>query len=154
MNFYKYHGEEGHMINQCEGFCNKVIQMMIQGILQIERGMDREVSMMDAFYKNKEVYRRQFTAYKLPKLILYKPTVAHKGNYSAIPYNYRYSFQRAHLTPVFQAEVRGLTHSGRCFTLKKLEKQKAKGKEMVDLMEEINKPVTEEETNEFLKLMK
>jgi hypothetical protein len=66
--------------------------MMIQGILQIERGMDREVSMMDAFYKNKEVYRRQFTAYKLPKLILYKPTVAHKGNYSVIPYNYRYSF--------------------------------------------------------------
>jgi hypothetical protein len=33
MNFYKYHGEESHMINQCEGLCDKVIQMMIQGIL-------------------------------------------------------------------------------------------------------------------------
>jgi len=59
------------------------------------------------------------------------------------------------LAPVFQAEVRGLTRSGRCFTLKELEKQnKAKGKEMVDLMEEVNKPITEEETNELLKLIK
>jgi hypothetical protein len=33
MNFYKYHGEESHMINQCEGLCDKVIQMMIRGIL-------------------------------------------------------------------------------------------------------------------------
>lgn len=29
MNFCKYHSEEGHMINQCEGFCDKVIKMMI-----------------------------------------------------------------------------------------------------------------------------
>jgi hypothetical protein len=33
MNFYKYHGEEGHIINQYEGFHNKVIQMMIRWIL-------------------------------------------------------------------------------------------------------------------------
>ena len=48
-----------------------------------------------------------------------------------------------------------LTRSGRCFTPEELEKQrKAKGKEGVDVIEEINKPVTKEETNEFLKLMK
>jgi hypothetical protein len=48
-------------------------------------------------------------------------------------------------TSIFQVEVGGLTRSGRCFTLEKLETQKkAKGKEMVDLTE----------TNEFLKLMK
>ena len=36
-----------------------------------------------------------------------------------------------------------------------LEKQrKAKGKKVVNLSEEVNKPVTEEETNEFLKLLK
>lgn len=36
-----------------------------------------------------------------------------------------------------------------------LEKQrKAKGKKVVNLSEELNKPVTEEETNEFLKLLK
>jgi hypothetical protein len=29
MNFCKYHDEEGHMNNQCEGFRYKVIQMMI-----------------------------------------------------------------------------------------------------------------------------
>jgi hypothetical protein len=41
------------------------------------------------------------------------------------------------------------------FTLEELEKQiKAKGKEMIYLIEEMNKPITEIETNEFLKLMK
>lgn len=41
------------------------------------------------------------------------------------------------------------------FTLEELKKQrKAKGREVVDLLEEVNNPVIEEETNEFLKLMK
>jgi len=40
MNFYKYHDEEGHMNNQCEGFRDKVIQMMIWGILRIKKGMN------------------------------------------------------------------------------------------------------------------
>lgn len=36
-----------------------------------------------------------------------------------------------------------------------LEKQrKAKGKKVVNLSKEVNKPVTEKETNEFLKLLK
>jgi tRNA uridine 5-carbamoylmethylation protein Kti12 len=48
-----------------------------------------------------------------------------------------------------------LTCSGRCFTSKELEKQrKAKGKEVVNVTEKINKLVMEEETNEILKLMK
>jgi hypothetical protein len=47
-------------------------------------------------------------------------------------------------TPIFQADIGGLTRSGRCFTPKELEKQrKTKVKEVVDLSEEINKPVIE-----------
>jgi len=52
MNFYKYHGEEGHIINQY-GFHNKVIQMMIRWILWIEKGMDSKVSMVDVSRKSK-----------------------------------------------------------------------------------------------------
>jgi len=45
--------------------------------------------------------------------------------------------------------------TGVLFTLEELKKQrKAKGREVVDLLEEVNNPVIEEETNEFLKLMK
>jgi hypothetical protein len=55
----------------------------------------------------------------------------------------------------FKQKVGGLTRNGSCFTLKELKKQrKAKGKKVVDLLEEVNNPVIEEETNEFLKLMK
>jgi hypothetical protein len=43
------------MINQCKGFYNKVKQMMIQGILWIEKGTNIEVSMLDESRKNKEV---------------------------------------------------------------------------------------------------
>jgi len=59
--------------------------------------------------------------------------------------------------PLFQTEISGLTRSGRCFTPKELEKQrKTKGKEVIDFNKEleVNKPMTEEETNEFLKVMK
>ena len=60
-------------------------------------------------------------------------------------------------TPFFQVEISGLTWIGRCFMLEELEKQrKVKGKETMDFDNElkVNKLVTEEETNEFLKLMK
>ena len=104
---------------------------------------------------NKEVCRVQFVTGKPPKLVLSKLIVAHEGNYNALPHDYRCSFKSTQQIPIFQAEIGGLTRSGRCFTPEKLEKQrKAKGKEGVDVTEEINKPVTEEETNEFLKLMK
>jgi hypothetical protein len=81
--------------------------------------------------------------------------MAYKGNYDALPHDYGCSFKSTQQLPIFQAEIRGLTRSGRCFTPEELEKQrKAKGKEGVDVAEEINKPITEEETSEFLKLMK
>jgi hypothetical protein len=127
--------------------------MMSRGLLRIEKATGEEVSMMEA--PNKEVCRVQFVTRKPPKLVLSKPVVAHKGNYNALPHDYGCSFKSTQHLPVFQVEIRGLTRSGRCFTPEELEKQrKAKGKEGVDVTEEINKPVTEEETNEFLKLMK
>jgi hypothetical protein len=45
--FCKYHCEEGYMINQCEGFCNKMIQMLIRGTFRIERETGKELSMID-----------------------------------------------------------------------------------------------------------
>jgi hypothetical protein len=85
--------------------------------------------MMDEPRKNKEVCWVQFTANGLPKLILFKPTVSNKGNYNALPHNYGCSFQSTQPELVFQAEVEGLTGSGKCFTSRELEEQmKAKGK--------------------------
>jgi hypothetical protein len=116
------------MINQCKGFYNKVKQMMIQWILWIEKGTDIEVSMLDESRKNKEVCWMQFTISGMPKLVLSKPIVTNKGNYNALTYNYGCSFHSTQPTPVFQAEVGGLTCNGRCFTLEEFEKQrKAKG---------------------------
>jgi hypothetical protein len=75
---------------------------------------------------------------------LSKPKIASNGRYSVLPYNYGYFFQSLQPTPIFQTDIGGLTHSRRCFTPKKLEKQrKTKVKEVVDLSEEINKPVIE-----------
>jgi hypothetical protein len=55
----------------------------------------------------------------------------------------------------FKQKIGGLTRSGRCFTPKELEKQrKTIRKEVVDVIKEINKPITKEETNESLKLIK
>ena len=136
----KHHNIEGHMISQWEGFHKKVMQMMSRGLLLIEKATGEEVFMMEA--PNKEVCRVQFTTGRPPKLVLSKPVVAHKGNYSALPHDYGYSFKSTQQPPVFQAEIRGLTRSGRCFTLEELEKQrKTKGKEGVGVTKEINKPV-------------
>jgi hypothetical protein len=145
---YEHHNIEGHVISQCEGFHKKVMQMMSRGLLRIEKATGKEVSMMET--PNKEVCRVQFVTGKPPKLVLSKPVVAHKGSYNALPHDYACSFKSTQQSPIFQAEIGGLTRSGRCLTLEELEKQrKAKGKEGVDVTEEINKPVTEEETNEF-----
>lgn len=67
--------------------------MIIQGILQIKKGIDREVSIMDVSGKGKEVCQVQFSTNGLPKLILSKPIVTYKGDYSALPHNYGYSFK-------------------------------------------------------------
>jgi len=49
--------------------------------------------MVDESNKNKKkVCRTQFTIGGLPKLVLSKPIMAHKGNYSALSHNYGYSF--------------------------------------------------------------
>jgi hypothetical protein len=71
-----------------------------------------------------------------------------------MPYNYGYASNVRTPLPLFQTEVSGLTRSGRCFTPEEL--RKAKSKEVVDLGKElkVNKLVTEEESNEFLKLIK
>jgi len=74
-----------------------------------------------------------------------------------MPGDYGYTSNIKTLLPLFRTEISGLTRSGHCFTPEELEKQrKAKGKEVLDLDKEleVNKPVIEEETNEFLKLMK
>jgi len=129
--------------------------MLIRGTFRIEGGTGREVFVVDESRKNREVCRVQFTTNGLPKLVLFKPTVSNKGNYNALPYNYRWSFQSMQSAPVFQAEVRVLTRSEKCFTPEELKEQrKANWKEEVDLTKEVNNPVTKDETNEFLKLMK
>ncbi|XP_011008751.1 PREDICTED: uncharacterized protein LOC105114041 [Populus euphratica] len=130
---------------------DRICQMMVDA--KYKEAIDEEVFMMEA--PNKEVCRVQFTTERPPKLILTKPIVAQKGDYNVLPHDYGYSFESTQSPPIFQAEIGGLTRSGRSFTPEELEKQrKAKGKEGVDVAEEINNPVTEEETNEFLKLMK
>jgi len=82
-----------------------------------------------------------------------KPVATHKGDYNVLPHNYKYPFKSTQQPLVFQAEIRGLTSCGRCFTPEKLEKQR-KAKKLVNVSGEINKIITEEDTNEFLKLMK
>lgn len=76
-------------------------------------------------------------------------------NYNVLPHSYEYSFQSSQPTPIFQEKVGGLTRSWRCCISKELEKhRKDRGKEVVNLLEEVNTHVTEEETNKFMKLVK
>ena len=99
------------------------------------------------------VYRVQQTTKGPPRLILVKPSCT-KRNHNAMPYNYGYASNIQTPIPLFQTEISGLTRSGRCFTPEELRKTKVK--EVVDLNKalEVNKPLTEEESNEFLKLIK
>ena len=90
-------------------------------------------------------------------MVLTKPSYANKVDYGAMSGDYGYTSNIETPLPLFQTEISGLTRSGHCFTPEELEKQiKAKGKEVLDLDKEleVNKPVTKEETNELLKLMK
>jgi hypothetical protein len=109
--------------------------------------------MMEGQMEMTGVCRVQQTANGPPRLILVKPSYT-KGNHNAMPYNYGYASNVQAPLPLFQTEISGLTRSGRCFTSEELRKEK--GKEVVDLDKalEVNKPVTEEESNEFLKLIK
>jgi hypothetical protein len=112
-----------------------------------------EIRMMEGQDRLSEVYRIQPTANGPQKLILVKPSYT-KRNHNAMPYNYGYASNVGTPLPLFQTEISGLTRSGRCFTPEEL--KKAKGKEVIDLGKEleVNKPVAEEKSNEFLKLIK
>ncbi|XP_073259781.1 uncharacterized protein [Populus alba] len=149
-DYCEFHGREGHHIENCIEFRKKVAKMMALGELRIEPAEgNHEVSMMEGQDKMSRVYRVQPTANGPPKLILAKPSHT-KGNHNAMPYNYGFAANIQASLPLFQTEISGLTRSGRCFTPEEL--RKAKGKEVVDLDKatEVNKPVTEEELNEFL----
>ena len=123
--------------------------MLTLGELRIEVIEDNRGMMMI------EKCRIQSTTGGFSKLVLAKPSYAREVDYRATPDNYVSTSNIKAL--FFQNEISGLTRSGRCFTPEELEKQrKIKGKEAMSFEKEseINKPVTEEETNEFLKLMK
>ncbi|KAL3570669.1 hypothetical protein D5086_027918 [Populus alba] len=116
-----------------------------------------EVGMIGHQETKMEVCRLQPTVGGPPKLILTKPVCTNSESYGSMPYNYGYSFNIKNPTPIFHPEIGGLTRSGRCFTPEELERQrKAKGKEIVDAFKgmEVNKPISEDESNDFLKLMK
>jgi len=112
-----------------------------------------EVSMIEGQHKLSEVCIVQPTTNGPLKLILTKPSFT-KKDHNTMPYNYGYASNIQAPLSLFQTKISGLTRSGRYFTLEEL--RKAKGKEVVDLDKtlEVNKQVTEEESNEFLKSIK
>ena len=126
------------------------MQMINRGLLWLETITEDKVVVTEM--SDKKVCRVQFIPGELPRLILSKPPTSYKKDYNAMSYNYGHSSQGARQPLIFLPEIGGLTQSDRCFTLEELKKNK--GKDVVDVSEETNKPVTEEETNEFLKLMK
>jgi len=69
-------------------------------------------------------------------------------------YNYGCTSNIKPYVPMFQTKINELIRSGRSFTLKEL--RKAKGKEVADLDKEleVNKPMTKDDSNDFLKLIK
>ncbi|XP_073260913.1 uncharacterized protein [Populus alba] len=153
-NYCEFHRMEGHHIEDCVKFRQKVAKMLLMGELRLETlGGNQEVSMMEGQDKLSEVCRVQPLANGFARLILTKPSFT-KRDHSAMPYNYVCTSNIQAPLPLFYSEVSGLTRSGRCFTPEEL--KKAKGKEMVDLDKEVevNEPVTEKESNEFLKLIK
>jgi hypothetical protein len=156
--YCKYHQQFGHDIDSCEEFHFEVEDMMTLGILRLMKPKEDElVGTMTGCNKKVEVCRYIPTERGPPKMILAKPMNIVGGSYNAQPYNYGYSFHNTSPAPVFHAEIGGLTRSGRCFTPEELENhRKAKGNNMVELAktDEINKPVSDEEANEFLKLMR
>ncbi|XP_061965260.1 uncharacterized protein LOC133689413 [Populus nigra] len=146
------------MIVQSGYLPEEVKRMLTFGMIRIESEEESsEVGMIGRQEKKVEVCRLQPTMGGPPKLILTKPVCTNSGSYGTMPYNYGYSFNIKDPTPIFHTEIGGLTRSGRCFTPEELERQrKAKGKEIVDAFKgmEVNKPISEDESNEFLKLMK
>lgn len=154
-DYCEFQIREGHHIEDCIEFCQKVAKILIMGELRIKamKG-NHEIRMMKCQDNLSEVCKVQPTVNGPPKLILIKPSYANKRDHNAMPYNYSNTSNIQTTVYLFQTEISELTRSGRCFTPKEL--RKAKGKEVVDLDKEleVNKPMTEEESNEFLKLIK
>jgi len=155
--YCKYHQQFEHDTDSCEEFHFEVEDMMTLGILRLMKPKDELVGTMTGCNKKVKVCRYIPPERGPPKIILTKPMNTVGGSYNTQPYNYSYSFHSTSPAPVFHAEIGGLTQSGRCFTPEELENhRKAKGKNMVELAktDEVNKPVSDEEANEFLKLMR
>jgi len=153
-DFCPFHKKKGHHIDECIEFHQKVVRMLTLGELRIEAVKDNEEIEM---IENRGKCRVQSAANGLSKLVLTQPSYANKVDYGAMPGDYGYTSNIETPLSLFRNEISGLTRSGRCFTPEELEKQrKAKGKEVwvLDRELEVNKLVTEEKTNEFLKLMK
>jgi len=152
--FCLFHKKKGHHIDEYIKFHQKVPRMLTLGEPRIEAVKDNEEIKM---LENQGKCRFQSIANGLLKLVLTKPSYANKVDYGVMLGDYGYTSNIITPLPLFRIEISGLTRSGRYFTPKELEKQrKAKGKEVLELDKEfeVNKPLTEEETNKFLKLMK
>jgi hypothetical protein len=106
-DYCEFHEREGHHIEDCIEFREKVVKMMIMGELRIEpMEGSREVSMMEGQDKMSGVCRVQPTANRLSKLILAKPSYT-KGNHNAMPYNYGYAANIQAPLPLFQTKISG-----------------------------------------------
>lgn len=94
--------------------------------------------------KKAEFYRYQATMEEPLKMILTRSFYTNNRNYNALPYNYGYPFHVDNLTLFFILRQKGLTQNERCFTPKKLQRQrKAKWQDIVELVQndKINKQV-------------
>ena len=105
--------------------------MMTVGVLiLVAPKKNNLVGMVSGFNKKIEVCRYQPTKGRTPKMILTKFANTASESYKTLPHNYGYSFHMMSLAPVFHAKIRGLTRSGRCFTLEELEDHRnAKGRD-------------------------
>jgi len=87
-DYCEFHGRDGHHIEDCIEFCEKIAKMLKMGELRIEPMESRgEVSMMEGQDEMTRVCRVQQTANGPPRLILAKPSCT-KGNHNAMPNNY------------------------------------------------------------------
>ncbi|XP_034932830.1 uncharacterized protein [Populus alba] len=117
-NFCPLHKKEGHHIDECMEFHQKVARMLTLGELRIENISDNEeVEMI-------EKCRIQLIANGRSKLVLTRPSYASKVDYGAMPGDYGYTSNIEAPLPLFQTEISGLTRSDRCFTPEELERQR------------------------------
>jgi hypothetical protein len=154
-DYCEFQIRERHHIEDCIEFCQKVAKMLIIGELRIKAiEGNHEIRMMKCQDNLSEVCKVQPTVNGPPKLILTKPSYANKRDQNAMPYNYGNTSNIQTTVYLFQTEISELTRSGRCFTPKELRKEKGKEVVYLDKELEVNKPMTEKESNEFLKLIK